>query len=220
MNGVRDAMRSCAWLLVCGCASEPLSGETQCEAIEGDLVITEVHANPDGSDGQDEFIELYNPSDGVLELAGLSLVSSRSDGTGASEHQFGEGAIPARGYYVLGNADPESTPPHINYSYGATLGSLRNSDARLSLWCNDRLIDAVEYARTRDGRSLGFDGQFEPDASRNDDAGHWCVAPEGASEVFTGNFGTPGTPNDECTGSPVVPPCVDDGELALPPTPG
>ncbi len=203
---------ACVWVVVCGCGRDPLTMETGCEELSpGDVVITEIHANPDGSDGQGEYIELFNASGGVLELQGLTLVSSREDGTGASEHRFGESQIDADDYFVLGNAPPESLPAHIDYSYGNTLGNLRNSKAALSIRCGETVIDRVGYASTRDGRALELDGRLTPDSSSNDDASHWCVAPETASEVSPGNFGTPGSPNSACGEATVDGTCIEDG---------
>ena len=214
MVGVSGWVRRCACLalVLCGCARSPLATETECEEfLPGDVVITEVHANPDGSDGDGEYIELFNARGTALELQGWTLVSSRTDGTGASEHRFGESEVGAGDYFVLGGAAPESLPAHIDYSYGNTLGSLRNSEAALSIRCGETVIDRVGYASTRDGRALEFDGRLVPDDESNDDAGNWCFAPETASEISPGNFGTPGAPNSPCEEAPVSGTCSEGG---------
>lgn len=217
MGRARCALLGCALSIIGGCGGEPLPGEFSCSVSRGDLVITEIHANPDGSDGTGEFVELYNALEVPVELAGMVLVTSRNDGTGVSEHRFGAAQIPAGDYFVLGNTPPDAAPPHIDYGYGPTLGSLRNSNARLSLWCNDALIDEVTYTTTRDGRSLELDGGAPPNAETNDDEGLWCVAPQGAAEVFTGNFGTPGGPNDRCSAAPTPMACMDTTAEPVPP---
>lgn len=201
---------ACLVLVVCGCGRDPVATQAGCEEIlPGDVVITEIHANPDGSDGDDEYIELFNASGRTLELQGLTLVSSREDGTGASEHRFDESHVGADEYFVLGNAAPESLPAHVDYSYGNTLGSLRNSKAALAIRCSEAVIDRVSYASTRDGRALELDGRLVPDSESNDDAGHWCFAPETAPEVSPDNFGTPGAPNSVCEEAPVDGTCSE-----------
>ena len=198
---------ACLALVFCGCGREPLATETGCEEVApGDVVITEIHANPDGSDGDGEYVELFNASGRALELESLILVSSRADGTGASEHRFGEGQVAAEGYFVLENG----------------LGSLRNSEAALAIRCGEVVIDWVGYASTRDGRALELDGGLVPNDDSNDDAAHWCFAPETASEVSPGNFGTPGAPNSTCDEVPMEGTCLE-GETRRaidPPVPG
>lgn len=139
------------------------------------------------------------------------MVSSRSDGTGASEHRFGETEVGPGEYFVMGSAPLESMQGHVDYSYGSTLGSLRNSEAALSIRCGETIIDRVAYANTSDGRALELDGRLIPDGEANDDASHWCFAPETAIEVSPGNFGTPGAPNSPCEEAPVEGTCDESG---------
>jgi hypothetical protein len=51
-------------------------------------------------------------------------------------------------------------PAHVDYSYGKTLGSLRNSDGVVSIRCGEMLIDQMSYERTVDGRALELDGRL------------------------------------------------------------
>jgi hypothetical protein len=102
-------------------------------------------------------------------------------------------------------------PAHVHYSYGASLGSLRNSDAVLSVRCGEMLIDEVRYERTVDGRALELDGHLAPDHELNDDANHWCATPDGVDEVSAGNFGTPGTSNSPCEVVPMEGLCLEGG---------
>jgi hypothetical protein len=199
-------------LMLGGCAREELAVTFACEEVEtGDLVITEVHANPDGSDGANEYIELFNSSRVTLKLDGLTLSSSRSDGGGAKTHRLFDASIAAGDYLVVGNASPESMPAHVDYSYGDALGSLRNSNAQLAIHCGERLIDDVEYERTSDGRSNELDGRFAPDQMLNDDPSHWCPTPEGVDEITPGSFGTPGAANSRCLVEEIEGGCLEDG---------
>ena len=200
MAGVWTWLRWCAcvWMLS-GCGREAVATATLCDDIEpGDLVVTEVHANPDGSDGEGEYIELFNRTGGLLALDGLVLATSRADGASPKAHRFVGASIDAERYFVAGNAPVESMPAHVVYSYGKSLGSLRNSDAVVSIRCGDTLIDQVSYESTVDGRALELDGRLAPDHELNDDQGHWCATPEGVDEISAGNFGTPGSSNSPC----------------------
>lgn len=203
---------TCLALALCGCAREELAFGFACDELEaGDLVISEVHANPDGSDGESEYIELFNASRVSLTLDGLSLASSRSDGTGMATHRLSGASIPSGGYLVLGNASLESIPAHIDYSYEDALGNLRNADARLSIRCGERLIDEVEYLRASEGRASELDGRFVPDHELNDEASHWCATPADMNEISPGNFGTPGEANNPCEIEELEGGCLEDG---------
>jgi len=197
---------------VSGCGREAVVGSIDCDdRAPGDLVITEVHANPAGSDGEGEYIEIFNASGAPLELEGLTLTVSRSDGGGAKSHRFTSASIGTGAYFVVGNAAVESMPAHVDYSYGSGLGSLRNSDAVVSIGCGDRLIDRMSYERTLDGRALELDGRFAPDHELNDEAGHWCATPEGTEELSGRNVGTPGAANTRCEVIEVEGMCLEGG---------
>lgn len=197
---------------VSGCGREAIVGSSDCnDRAPGDLVITEVHANPAGSDGEGEYIEIFNASGAPLELEGLTLTVSRSDGGGAKSHRFASALIGTGAYFVAGNAPVDSMPAHVDYSYGSGLGSLRNSDAVVSIACGDRLIDRMSYERTLDGRALELDGRFAPDHELNDEADHWCATPEGTGELSGGNVGTPGAANTRCEVIEVEGMCLEGG---------
>lgn len=205
--------RACGLVCVClvagGCGLPALDTADGCDGLfSGDIVITEVHANPLGADADGEYIELYNASGSVRSLEGSTLVVSRADGTDPRTHRFtGLEALEPSAYFVAGNAGSEAAPSHVNYSYGSSLGNLRNTDGAVSLWCGERLIDRMDYEQTSDGRALELDGALPPDDELNDQAESWCFAPEGAKQPFAGNFGTPGGPNDACSPSTALATC-------------
>lgn len=214
MDSVSKGARvlACASVCLLACGRDPLVAETACGEIEpGDVVVTEIHANPDGSDGDGEYIELFNASDGELALDGLTLATSRADGTSSKSHRLSEVWLDAGDYLIVGNAVPGSSPAHVDYSYGNTLGNLRNSDAIISVSCGGLLVDEVRYARTTDGYALQLDGQLEPDHMLNDDPRYWCTARGAAEQVSPGNFGTPGSANGACEAAQVEGGCLEDG---------
>ncbi|MBW1756394.1 MAG: hypothetical protein JRJ80_09515, partial [Deltaproteobacteria bacterium] len=65
---------ACLVLVLSGCGREAVVATRLCDDLDpGDLVVTEVHANPDGSDGESEYVELFNATGSVLALDGLTL---------------------------------------------------------------------------------------------------------------------------------------------------
>ena len=212
MSGLPSCARGFACLLLsfCACGQEALTVDYGCGDIAlGDLVLTEVHANPDGPDADREYIELFNASRASLSLAGITLVASRADGTSPKSHRLLEGVVDSGDYFVLGNASDATAVQHIDYSYGGALGSLRNSDGSVSLWCGNHLVDRVSYAQTKDGRAQEFDGDLAPHHETNDDPNAWCATPEGVSGLEDGSFGTPGRRNSPCSTAPLEGTCVE-----------
>ena len=214
MAGVWSWARAfvCLIWMLSGCGRDAVITASVCDELEpGDVVVTEVHANPNGSDGVDEYIELFNPTGALLALDGLTLVVSRADGASPKSHRFTDASIAAGEYFVVGNARADSMPAYVDYSYGSSLGSLRNSDGVVAVWCGDTVIDQVVYERTIDGRALELDGRLAPDHELNDEASYWCATPEGVDEVSAGNFGTPGAANSLCGVVHVEGGCLDGG---------
>jgi hypothetical protein len=82
--------------------SEDVNGNNipdECEGLGGDIIINEIHADPDSTDGdanydgfvdfaQDEFVELYNTTGGDIDITGWTL----SDSVGV-KHVFPAGSI-------------------------------------------------------------------------------------------------------------------------------
>ena len=68
---------------IAACSNGSGSGNGSCadNLLVGDLVITEVMANPEGDDSGNEYFEIYNASSDTIELTGLFLVSDTVDMT-------------------------------------------------------------------------------------------------------------------------------------------
>jgi hypothetical protein len=214
MSGLPSWGRAFACLVFsfCACGPEALTPDYGCDDVGlGALVVTEVHANPDGRDGDGEYVEVFNTSEAPISLQSITLMVGRADGASPKSHRIREGAVAAGDYFVVGNASGTNLPDHIDYSYADALGNLRNSEGSVSLWCGSRLIDRVNYARTPDGLALELDGDLEPNHETNDESNAWCATPEGADDLGDGNLGTPGRRNSPCARPPVEGACTDGG---------
>ncbi len=210
-----QSLRLTTWILsalvvaACGGGDSRPEGDCANGLLLGDVVITELHANPAGADSGNEWFELYNATDGTLDLAGLRLVSSKEDATSEKEHLISELALDSHDYVVVGGVLNEEgvRPEHVDYGYEGDLGDLRNSAGRLAVACGTSVIDEVVYVEASEGASRGYDGGRTPDATGNDDIAAWCDA----TSVFDGEqLGTPGAANDVCLGGNVTT-CVEDG---------
>ena len=190
----------CLALAWCGCGEGPVGAEEVCRSIEpGALVITELLSNPEGADEDREYIEIFNSSRAAVDLDGVVLSTARLDGQLVKSHRFVDARVDAGDYFVVGNAVAGSASTVVDYSYGSALGSLRNSDGEVALFCGDTLLDRVSYERTTDGRALQLDGALTAHPVTNDEPERWCDAPAQAFALGDGSFGTPGAPNPACT---------------------
>ena len=187
--------------------------------VAGDLVISEVMANPAGEDSGKEWFEIYNATGAPLDLGGVTLVASRSDGTDEKTHAIAKDMLMAEagGYVVVGGVLPELLPTYMDYGYASSLGSLRNSAGRLALRCGDTELDRVDYGELADGVSEGVTGASPPDSTLNDDPTKVCPA---TVEYEPMSYGSPGAGNEIC--QEVGPPgmCDDLGTMRPTDLPG
>jgi hypothetical protein len=198
------------------------AGSGDCaDLLAGDLVITEVMANPAGEDRGFEYFEVYNASSATIDLGGLTLVYALPDGSDEQTHATGELSIEAGAYLALGTAEPDALPDYVDYGFANDLGSLRNAGALLALRCGETEIDRMVYPSMEgdDGVSFGLDGANAPDHIANDDVANFCPATASFAE---GLFGSPGAANEPCNPAAAPGTCTDeDGERAtVPPAVG
>ena len=182
-----------------GCTRDSLESASCAGAFEeGDLVISEVQANPFGTDADQEYFEIYNATDAEVNLGGLSIVAARADDTGEKSHRMSEITLASGGYLALGNTDKDLLFPHLDYGYKGDLGSLRNSEAKISLYCAGVLVDEIAYGDTTNGFAVELGGDLTPTATANDDPANLCDASKEGNEYAMDNFGTPGEANGSC----------------------
>lgn len=114
----------------------------------GHIVISEILFDAEGSDTGKEFIELYNPTDQVIDLSLWSIQHLASSGSLTKKNFVSGNSIPARGFFLiwLGNDS------RADMQWPS--GSLNNTSATIYLVDNQTLIsttttpvavDAVNY---------------------------------------------------------------------------
>ncbi len=172
----------------------------------GDLVITEIYANPPrhlGSEAAFEWFEVYNAGERDLDLNGVEVW--RRDNAVDADYTIGNGAscvtIPAGEYATFAaNADPaqnDGISVCAGFGYGRGF-SLVNSNGYLSLRIGGTIIDEVSWGRSTDGRSIELSPTCDLTAEANDDPACWCFsqrpAPGGVELVYH----TAGEANEAC----------------------
>lgn len=178
----------------------------------GDFVITEVMLDPDSTDTGNEWIELFNTRSSTADLTGLTLYKRNVDGSGEATHALTSGAVPANGYWVMGDVRVGTNPAWINYTYRTGLGSLTNTSGVVGVRCGNLVLAEYTYtvpAKSRRARML--DGAQPPTPAFAIEA-NYCDTPPGAL-YFGNNAGTPGSANPACIPEATTGTCIEDGGM-------
>jgi hypothetical protein len=187
-----------------GCGpTPPTVPEQPCATIvPGDLVISEFMADPAGSDTGKQYVEIYNTTDHTVDLHGLSLFQSMSDGSRLNASVLPAASVASHGYYVLGDAgsDAAARPAYLNYGYGSDLGALRHESGKVGLRCSTTTITEAVYESVTPGHARTFDGAKLPNATDLALTLNWCDASNSLDALAPPgeNFGSPGAPNQPC----------------------
>jgi hypothetical protein len=160
----------------------------------GDLVITEIMANPAAvSDQLGEWFEIYNTSSDAFDLEGLKISDADIDAVELVSSLI----IPSGDRLVFGpnatRAANGDVPVNQAYAYASL--ALANAVDELIL-STDIVIDAVTFngSSVAAGSSLSL-SPSSTSATANDAASNWCAA---SSVLGSTDRGTPGTANDAC----------------------
>jgi hypothetical protein len=161
----------------------------------GDLIITEIFANPANvnlSDGDGEYFEVYNTTGAAIDMQSFTVSDDGSDSFTVNSSVV----VPAFGYVVFNRNGDTTTNGGIttDYEYGTSM-SLANSADEIILICNGVEIDRVDYTGAwpiEDGIAAEL-SLSTLNSIDNDDMANWG---EATNEFFTSNFGTPGAIND------------------------
>lgn len=167
----------------------------------GSVVITEIMNDPAATpDLLGEWVELYNPTSSVHDLAGCWLHDADRDA-----HRIRASLTLRPGQYIVlaRSADALGTHQQVDYVYDGF--RLANTTDEVMLLCGNLLVDEVRYDRSAgypaaEGTSLSLDPDHT-NAHDNDRAEHWCLgaAPRISSEPTSiADGGTPGRANRAC----------------------
>jgi hypothetical protein len=194
-----------------------------CSLSAGELLITEVMANPNPSDPSVEWFEIYSASSRAIELTGVVLEA----GTQSNPRVH---AIPS----VL---DPGIQPGAFLVVGSGTLGDgitgyswpkmvLANDGATIRIRCGQVVIDEVVYGagaagpgKANQGVSWQLSSSRFPasgataDQSLNDFSDVWCLSEDEAVFSQAGDRGSPGAWNRECPGTGD---CLDGDVIRVP----
>jgi DNA/RNA endonuclease G (NUC1) len=171
-------------------------------AVEADVVISEVMANPGGTlqDSLGEYVEIYNAGQFAVNLRGFYL---RDNGTAADTIKT-DLVVPAGGYAVLARSIDPAKNGGVNaqYAYTTRIGTT-STNLTFSNSGADRfiirspagvLVDSVSYTSSGTVAKSGVARELVNTASDNTlvDGAAWADATN-VYEASNNNRGTPGT---------------------------
>jgi hypothetical protein len=127
-------------------------GPVDCELGEMVVKINEILPNPEGTDAENEFIELYNPSDSTVEIGGWGISAATSTWPGAPSYIFPEGAtIEAGGFTVVGGLEIPVADFYMESGNSVSLGNGSKAPDGVRLEdCTGDVQDTVLYGDPAD----------------------------------------------------------------------
>ena len=175
---------------------------TSDDLVFGDLIFTEIMMDPDQcTDGQGEYVELYNASGHEVNLAGLKFADNTTTITivppipgqtdimvGVGEHFIGVRTAPGTPYSAC------YANVQAKFAFGGLL--LNNgSEAVQVMTPAYGLIDQAAFSSSTTAYAWSLDPSVT-DAVLNDVDTNWCLAPDLIPLGF--DWGSPALPNPSC----------------------
>jgi len=114
----------------------------------GDIIFTEIYANP-AEDDYYQYMELYNSTSDTLLLSNYCKIVRMGSTTVSSttEHAITGLTIPPMSYAIIGRNSV------LNKDYSCGGFTLLKTEMKLGLFCNDSAIDSLYYS-TKEGNSF------------------------------------------------------------------
>ncbi len=198
--GSNSARAALALALLVGASPARAATLSVSELIEGDLVITEVMADPSKvDDSRGEYFEIYNAAGDDVDLNGLELSDD-----GVDTYTISSSVVVAAGEKIVLGVNSDSTLnggiPVVDAVYTRSKFRFDNAADEIYLSYGSTVIDSFKWGATTgfgastSGVAFNLDvGHI--DGEKNDRAYYWCDA---STPYGSGDLGTPGDDNDDC----------------------
>jgi|GEM_PF-3400158 len=176
----------------------------------GDLVITEFMADPVAvNDTYGEYFEVYNTTDRILHLNGLTIYDDGSDSFEVTHPSDDPIAVAPHSYFVFGNNADSATNGGLTIDYAYSGMTLANGADEIIIakdlgGAGEAEIARVEYGSSTDfpSKAAGISAQLGAehgfDGIDNNDGTLWCHSRDAISSS-NADLGTPGAANVVCT---------------------
>ncbi len=185
--------------------------------MPGDLVITEVHPNPSGTDDKQEFVEALVKRDIDLNGVGIGKASDTTPSIVTSEDCL---RVTTGTYIIFGKStvtdaaspDYNGGLPRVDGLFDATMADA--GDIQISM--GTTILDAFAWANAPASSSYNLDPDFMDPAS-NDMERYWCASSTPwVPGPPPGDEGSPGAANEECTILPGAGMCYEPAGSTTP----
>lgn len=165
----------------------------------GDIIITEMMADPSGSDSDREWIEIYNTTGNTIVLVDFVVIRETGDTLKRYAIKESGTTIAAYSHFVI--ADKVATTSLLPQVDATASLSLNNTgDHRLKIEIDQNgtplILDEIIYSGSETGISWQLDSESYSSSS-NDFSSNWCAATATISGS-NGDLGTPGAKNSRC----------------------
>lgn len=190
----------------CGTAACSEGGVTRnlVPPAAGDLVVSEMFADPVGADTGKEWIELYVASGAKLDLNGVTIAIAKVNADGSFEPAkeltiaSTECVTASTGqHFVVGSSNDKTSNGGVSVDAVLPTLSIPNGVPTLvSILRSGAEIDAARVPAVAEGYSARVDDGHKK-ASANDPPEAFCQAADTQTGIFDG-YGTPGAPNGLC----------------------
>lgn len=161
----------------------------------GDLVITEVVADPAGADNYRDWLELYVAASAPVDLNGVTITNAATSTRRWTLTNEGCLSFVPGSFVILAgaNAHLDGVVADVTFSGSDSTLLYGTVAATLSLAIGDTTIDTITYAKPTEAKSASLHPSVL-EAIGNDEAVNWCVAST-SSGGYTG-MGSPGLANE------------------------
>jgi hypothetical protein len=124
-------------------AANPVVEPVVCVSSNGNVLINEVLANPEGTDSDAEWVELYNAGGQPVSVAGwgLALGSNGDNQDDVDVELPGSAVVPPGGYFVIGG----KLVPEADAVAGLSIGNGTAGDSVRLIDCEGALVDTLVY---------------------------------------------------------------------------
>lgn len=120
------------------------------------ILISEIQAGTEANGAEDEFVELYNPNDQAVDLAGWALKKKTSTGTESNLVSSGSfaGTIAPKSFFLISHANYQGAKPK-DLTYSANSNNLAYTSNSVVLYdANGNAIDEASWTDIPKGQSL------------------------------------------------------------------
>jgi hypothetical protein len=165
------------------------------DVVEGDLVITEIGGPQSGDESLTPFFEVYNASNGTVDLEGVRFRLRKLDGDEAGTFIVRRGVtVETGGYVTLGYTADAAAPLYVDYGFTADFHNPFPTAGAVDMSSCEVLLDRALFEDLPSTGTYSL-GTQPPSAEANDYPIEWCTD----DTVNDGSFpGSPQRANPEC----------------------